>query len=250
MLTRITAANLAAFRHGFLGRTGGHSTGVYASLNVGLGSGDLMAAVRANRAVALEAVAPGARLVTLHQVHSATCLVAGHWPDDERPEADAVVTSDPSLAIAVLTADCTPVLFADRGEGIVGAAHAGWKGALNGVLEATLAAMERLGADRSRIAAAIGPTIRQASYEVGPEFRDRFLGADPASERFFVDGPAGRPHFDLPGYAAERLSRAGVGSIEDVGIDTRTDVARFFSYRRATLAGEPDYGRQLSLIAP
>lgn len=247
-LTRLEAPALGV-PHGFLGRTGGASLGLHAGLNVGLGSADRRQAVAANRARALAAVAPGARLVTLHQVHSATCVEAGDWGDDARPEADALVTDRPGLALGILTADCAPVLLADRAAGVIGAAHAGWKGALAGVLEATVAAMARLGAGPARTVAAIGPTIGQASYEVGRDFRARFAAEDPASVPFFADGPAGRPHFDLAGYCRARLARAGVGRIVDLGLDTCAEEARFFSYRRATLAGAPDYGRQLSLVA-
>ncbi len=246
-ITRLEAPALAV-PHGFLGRTGGASAGLHAGLNVGLGSADRRQAIAANRARALAAVAPGTRLVTLHQVHSARCVEAGNWDDDARPEADALVTDRPGLALGILTADCAPVLLADRAAGVIGAAHAGWKGALAGVLEATVAAMARLGADPARMVAAIGPAIGPASYEVGPEFRARFAAEDPGSLRHFGDGPAGRPHFDLPGYCAERLARAGVGRIDALGIDTCAEPSRFFSYRRATRAGEPDYGRQLSLV--
>ncbi|WP_448582623.1 peptidoglycan editing factor PgeF [Thermaurantiacus sp.] len=235
--------------HGFLGRTGGASRGLHAGLNTSLGSADRRSAVAANRARALEAVAPGARLVTLHQVHSARCIEAGDWPDTARPHADALVTDQPGLALGILTADCAPVLFSDSTAGVIGAAHAGWRGALAGVLEATLAAMARLGARPSHTVAVIGPTISAASYEVGPEFRARFEREDESSAAFFADGPQGRPHFDLPGYCRARLARAHVGQIIDLGLDTCTDAARFFSYRRATRAGEPDYGRQLSLVA-
>jgi hypothetical protein len=249
MLTHLTSPLLAGVCHGFLGRTGGRSTGIFASLNVGLGSRDDRAAVAWNRALARDAVAPGTRLVTVHQVHGTRCLVAGDWGDDARPEADALATREPGLALGVLTADCAPVLFADRQQGVVAAAHAGWKGALAGVLEATLDTMEALGAARSRVAAVIGPCIAPESYEVGAEFRDRFLASDAEADRFFRPGPRGRPHFDLPGYAAERLRRAGAGAVAALGIDTLGDSERFFSYRRTTLAGEPDYGRQLSLVA-
>jgi hypothetical protein len=247
VLTRQTAP--LACRHGFLGRTGGVSTGLYSSLNVGLGSGDDPAAVRENRARAARAVAPDTVLVTVRQVHSARCLVAEPWGDDARPEADALVTDRPGLLLGILTADCAPVLLEDAEAGVVGAAHAGWKGALGGVLEATVDGMEGLGARRDRLAAAIGPCIAQRSYEVGAVFRNRFLETDPESGAFFGDGPAGQPHFDLEGYAARRLALAGVTRVTLLGMDTRADPARFFSYRRTTLAGEPDYGRQLSAIA-
>lgn len=249
MLTLVRSPLLEGLPHGFLGRTGGRSTGLYDSLNVGLGSSDDPARVRDNRARALAAVAPGARLVTVHQVHGTRCLEAGDWADEGRPEADALATREPGLAIGILTADCAPVLFADRAAGVIGAAHAGWKGALAGILESTLDAMEALGAARGRIAAAIGPCIAAASYEVGEAFRAGFVAGDAEAGDFFVPGPRGRPHFDLPGYAAHRLRRAGAGAVEAVGLDTCTDRPRFFSYRRATLAGEPDYGRQLSLVA-
>ena len=243
------ATCLEGLAHGFLGRTGGVSTGLFASLNVGLGSTDARAAVAENRARAVVAVAPGARLVTLHQVHSALCVAAGDWGDEARPEADALVTATPGLALGVLTADCAPVLLADHSAGVIGAAHAGWKGALSGVVEATVAAMEKLGARRDRIAAAIGPTIGPASYEVGEEFRARFLGQDPGAARFFAPGPRGRPHFDLPAFVGARLQAAGIGRWEVTGEDTCARPGEYFSYRRATLAGERDYGRQLSLIA-
>ncbi len=248
MITRIVARGIGS-PHGFLGRTGGVSTGLYASLNAGLGSDDAPEAVVQNRARALAAVAPGARLVTLHQVHSATAVDAGDWTDEARPRADALVADRPGIALGILTADCAPVLFEDAAAQVIGAAHAGWKGAIGGVLEATVAAMERLGARADRIRAAVGPCIARRSYEVDNGFRQRFLSADPANERFFTDGRAGHAWFDLEGYCAHRLAGAGVGRVETLGTDTRSDPSRFFSYRRATLAGEPDYGRQLSLIA-
>lgn len=240
---------LDAVPHGFLGRRGGVSTGVCAGLNVGLGSDDDPDAVRENRRLAVEAVAPGARLVTVHQVHSATAIPAGTWPDDARPHADALVTNQPGLALGILTADCTPVLFADAAAGIVGAAHAGWKGAIGGVVEATVDAMERLGASRSRIAAAVGPTIARKSYEVDEAFWRRFVEADPANERFFSGGRTGHHQFDLEGFVVSRLAAAGLARIEALGLDTYSDPDRFYSYRRATHLGEPDYGRQISLIA-
>ncbi|MDW8415242.1 MAG: peptidoglycan editing factor PgeF [Thermaurantiacus sp.] len=243
------AAQLKGVAHGFLGRQGGVSVGLYASLNAGLGSGDDPQAVARNRAIALAAVAPGTRLVTLRQVHSAVCHEAEAWAEDERPEGDALVTDRPGLALGVLTADCAPVLLADREAGVVGAAHAGWRGALAGVLEATVAAMERRGARRGRIAAAVGPAIGAASYEVGAEFHDRLRREDPASAPFFRQGPLGRPHFDLPGYVAHRLRAAGVGDVGVLALDTAARADDFFSHRRAGRRGEGDYGRQLSLIA-
>jgi polyphenol oxidase len=248
MITLLQSAVLAGSRHGFLGCTGGVSTGIYASLNMGLGSADDAAAVAANRARGLAAVAPGARLITLHQVHSAVAVTAGDWADSARPHADGIVTDRQGIAIGVVTADCVPVLFADAAAGVIGAAHAGWKGALHGVLENTIAAMEALGARRDRIAAAVGPCIAAASYEVGAEYPAPFLARDPASARFFATGRAGRFQFDIAGFAAAAIAAAGVARIDCLAMDTCAD-ARFFSFRRTTHAGEPDYGRQLSMIA-
>ncbi|WP_129791914.1 peptidoglycan editing factor PgeF [Sphingosinicella sp. CPCC 101087] len=236
--------------HGFLGRRGGVSEGICQGLNVGLGSGDDRAAIAENRRRAVEAVAPGATLVTVHQVHSAVAVVAtGPWPDEARPHADAIVTDRPGLALGILTADCAPILFADAAAGVIGAAHAGWKGAFGGVVEATVTAMESLGADRARIAAAIGPAIARRSYEVDEGFLRRFTEADPEHERFFTPGRDGHHQFDLEGFVAARVGGAGVRRVEALGLDTYSDPDRFFSYRRATHRGEPDYGRQISLIA-
>lgn len=240
---------LAGTRHGFLGRRGGVSTGAHAGLNVGLGSDDDPAAVAENRHRATQAVAPGARLVTAYQVHGATVATADAWPDDARPRADALVTDRQGFALGILTADCAPILFADEAAGVIGAAHAGWKGALARVVEATVAAMERLGADRARIAAAVGPCIAGGSYEVDEAFRSRFATADRAFEAFFADGAPGHHQFDLEGFVASRLAAAGVTRVDALGLDTYADADRFFSYRRATHRGEPGYGRQLSLIA-
>lgn len=248
MITRLEARGLTS-PHGFLGRTGGVSQGIFESLNVGLGSSDDQAHVRENRVRALAAVAPGARLVTLHQVHSAIAVEAGDWPDDARPEADGLATKRPGLALGILTADCAPLLLEDAESGVVGACHAGWKGALGGVIRATVDLMERLGADRGRIAAAVGPCIGRRSYEVDDGFRVRFEAAEADNGAFFTDGRTGHAFFDLEGYCLKRLADAGVARAEGLGADTKTDAARFFSYRRKTLAGEPDYGRQLSLIA-
>ncbi|MFN3943788.1 MAG: peptidoglycan editing factor PgeF [Allosphingosinicella sp.] len=250
MVEPIRAAILGDVPHGFLGRRGGVSEGVCAGLNVGLGSGDDPGHVRENRRRAVAAVAPGAKLVTLHQVHSAVALPAeAPWPDDARPHADALVTDRPGLALGILTADCTPVLFADRKAGVVGAAHAGWKGAYGGVVEATVAAMERLGAARARIAAAVGPTIARKSYEVDDAFFRRFVEAETENERFFTMGRAGHHQFDLEGFVVHRIAEAGLRRIEALGLDTYSDPETFYSYRRATHRGEPDYGRQISLIA-
>ena len=249
VLDVIRAGTLAGVAHGFLGRVGGVSTGPYAGLNVGLGSDDDAAAIASNRARAIEAVLPGARLATVYQVHSAACVtVRSPFDDRLRPHADALVTDRPGLALGILTADCAPVLLADREAGVVGAAHAGWKGALGGVTDATLLAMEALGARRSRIAAAVGPCIARASYEVDKAFVRRFETEDPANERFFAAGRAGHRQFDLEAYVVHRLAAAGVRRIAALGLDTYADEARFFSYRRAMHRGEPGYGRQIALI--
>lgn len=250
MTDATTSPRLAGTSHGFLGRRGGASSGIYSSLNVGLGSDDDPAAVAANRHLAAAAVAPGAALVTLFQVHGADVVtVTTPIADDARPCADALVTDRPGLALGILTADCAPILLADVAAGVVGAAHAGWKGGLGGVAEATVAAMERLGADRDRIAAAIGPCIAKGSYEIDDAFLARFAATDVAYERFFGAARSGHHRFDLEGFVASRLAAAGVRKVHALGLDTYADEARFFSYRRATHRGEPDYGRQLSLIA-
>lgn len=246
----LRAGNLDGVPHGFLGRRGGVSTGDMAGLNVGYGSGDTRDAIAENRKLAIAAVLPGAELATVHQVHSAEAVaVERPWAQDERPRADAMVTDRPNLLLGILTADCAPVLFADAQAGVVGAAHAGWRGALAGVTDSTIAAMEQLGAKRERIAAAVGPCIGQASYQVDETFRGRFLGLDPASDRFFARGPAGRPHFDLEAYVVARLTAAGIAGVEALGLDTYGDADRFFSYRRSTHREEADYGRQISMIA-
>ena len=246
----IRAAALDGVPHGFLGRTGGVSDGVCAGLNVGWGSGDDRDAIAENRRRAVAAVAPGAALVTVHQVHSPDALYAATpWPDDARPHADAMVTDRPGLALGILTADCAPVLLADREAGVIGAAHAGWKGAFGGVIESVLAAMERIGAERGRVAAAMGPAIARKSYEVDEALLRRFAEAEPENERFFTPGREGHHQFDLEAYVLARLAEAGVTRAEALGLDTYSDPDRFFSYRRATHKGEPTYGRQLSLIA-
>ncbi len=245
----IRAPMLAGTQHGFLGRIGGISKGIHAGLNVGIGSDDDAAAVAENRARAVAAVLPGARLLSPYQVHSAECItVATPFEDTARPHADALVTDRPGLALGIVTADCAPVLLADVQAGIIGAAHAGWKGALGGVTDATIQAMEALGAQRDRIAAAIGPCIARASYEVDEAFARRFEANDPANERFFAEGRAGHFQFDLEAYVAHRLATAGVTRVAMLGLDTYADEARFFSFRRATHRGEPGYGRQISII--
>jgi polyphenol oxidase len=246
----LRSAALEGVRHAFLGRRGGVSTGVCSGLNVGLGSGDDRRAIAENRRRALDAVAPGASLVTLHQVHSADAVrVEALWSDEARPKADAMVTDRPGLALGILTADCAPVLLADREAEVVAAAHAGWKGALGGVVEATVAQMERLGARRERIAASVGPCIARRSYEVDEAFLRRFVEPDSVQERFFSPRREGHHLFDLEGFILSRLAAAGLTWIEAMGEDTYSQPERFFSYRRATHRGEPDYGRQVSLIA-
>lgn len=251
---RFAARALGRAPHGFFTRRGGVSSGIYAGLNCGPGSADDAEAVQANRAAVAEALgcAPE-RLLTAHQVHGAEALaVAAPWRG-ARPRVDALVTAAPGLAVGALAADCAPVLFADEAAGVVAAAHAGWRGALAGVLEATVARMETLGAERARIAAVVGPCISQSAYEVGPEFLDAFLAEAPGAERFFVPGAEGRPEdrlrFDLPGFCLSRLREAGVGAAEWLGRCTYGDPERFFSFRRATHAGEPDYGRLIAAIA-
>jgi hypothetical protein len=251
----INAAVLAAstaVAHGFFTRRGGVSTGTYASLNCGLGSGDAPERVHSNRARAMARLSlAGEALATAYQIHSsAVAVVEQPWPAAARPRVDGLVTRTPGVALGILTADCAPVLLADAEAGIVGAAHAGWRGALAGIIEATVTAMEDLGANRTRIAAAVGPCIGQQSYEVGAEFRTAFVAGDGDPEAFFVpsDRP-GRYRFDLAGYVAQRLARLSLAAVEALGVDTCAEADRFFSYRRTTLDGGGGYGRQLSAIA-
>ena len=246
----IRAATLEGVAHGFLGRRGGVSVGVAAGLDLGRrGEDEIGPALAENRRRSIAAVLPGATLVTLYQIHSAEAVaVAAPFDERARPRADAMATDRPGLLLGILTADCAPVLLADREAGVVGAAHAGWKGALGGVTDAAITAMVALGAERSRIAAAIGPCIARASYEVDDAFARRFEQADPANERFFAAAGEGHHRFDLEAYVASRLAAAGVTRIEALGLDTYADEPRFYSYRRATHRGEPDYGRQISLI--
>lgn len=244
----VRAPLLDGVTHGFLGRRGGISTGVVAGLNVGLGAGDDDTAVSENRASAVEAVLPGAQLATVYQVHSPDCVVAAAWADCDRPRADALVIDRPGLVLGIVTADCAPVLLADREAGVVGALHAGWKGALAGVTDQTIAAMEALGARRHAIVAAIGPCIAQGSYEVDDRFAAQLLAADPGNTEFFVPGRPGHHQFDLEGYVAHRLQSAGIYAVERLGIDTYADPAGYYSYRRAVHRDEATYGRQISLI--
>lgn len=245
----IRAEALGGIPHGFLGRRGGVSTGLVEGLNTGLGSDDDPAAVVENRRRAAEAVLPGAALVGVYQIHSPDCAtVAAPWTDEARPQADALVTDRKGVLLGILTADCAPVLLADRAAGVVGAAHAGWKGALSGVTDRTIAAMVALGARPGRIVAAVGPCIAQASYEVDEGFATRFLAEDEANARFFIAGREGHRQFDLEAYVAHRLLAAGVATAERLGLDTYAAPDRFFSFRRATHRDEPAYGRQISLI--
>jgi YfiH family protein len=242
----IRSETLGEVPHGFLGRRGGVSTGVVSGLNVGHGAGDDADAVAENRRRAIAAVLPGAALATVYQVHSADAVtVVRPWPHADRPRADAMATDRPGVLLGVVTADCAPVLLADVDAGVVGAAHAGWRGAHGGVLEAVVGEMTGLGAERGRIVAAIGPAIARASYEVDDDFRGRFADVD---ERFFAPGRPGHWQFDLEGYAAHRLEAAGVARVEPLGLDTYPDAGNFYSFRRATHRGEPNYGRQISLI--
>jgi len=241
-----------AIRHAFFTREGGVSAGLFASLNCGFGSGDDPANVTRNRAIAMARLGLAEdRLVTCYQIHSATVLaVETPWRREDSPRADGMVTAVPGIALGVLAADCAPILFADPDAGIIGAAHGGWRGALDGVAEATVTAMVALGARAQHIHAAIGPCIGRQSYEVGPEFPPRFTAADAANAAFFV--PAARPghfRFDLGGYIEHRLGRLGLAAVERAPHDTVADPERFFSYRRACLAGENDYGRALAAIA-
>ncbi|SOC04031.1 hypothetical protein SAMN05877809_103119 [Rhodobacter sp. JA431] len=244
----LTAPALSSTRHGFFTRKGGASSGVFSGLNCGHGSSDQTEAVALNRSRVAEAmgVAPAA-MVGVWQVHSAD-VVAVDAPLTEKVEADGIVTAKPGLLLTVLTADCQPVLFADRQAGVIGATHAGWRGSLEGILEETLAAMERLGAKRANITAVIGPCISQRAYEVGHDFMENFLVEDAENARFFAGGPQGKPMFDLPAYSLARLRAAGVGSAEWIGRCTYSEPDRFYSYRRTTHAGEADYGRLISTI--
>lgn len=252
MIQAPTLRALARVRHAFFTREGGVSNGIYASLNGGVGSNDAPEHVAENRARMAQSlgVAPDL-LLTPYQTHSADVVVAEEpWTHDTRPRADAVVTRTPGLAIGISTADCGPLLFADEKAGVIGAAHAGWRGAFTGIIEVTLAAMEKLGADRARTVVVLGPSISQPNYEVGPEFVERFRAADVDNERFFTASPrAGHAMFDLKGYIGDRVQRAGVADFADLGLCTFAEPARFYSYRRTTQRGEPDYGRHINAIA-
>ncbi|MGZ2256802.1 peptidoglycan editing factor PgeF [Roseobacter sp. A03A-229] len=245
----LTSDVLSPVRHGFFTRRGGASSGVFAGLNCGHGSSDQTEIVAINRARAADAMGVAAsHLVGAHQVHSSVAVTVTE-PFAEKPRADALVTAQPGVALSVLTADCQPVLFADAEAGVIGAAHAGWRGALDGVLEATLDAMINLGAQRERITVAIGPSISQRAYEVGPEFFEVFMADDPDNARFFAGGAGDRMHFDLPAFGLHRLRAAGVAAAEWTRHCTYSDAERFYSYRRATHAKEADYGRLIAAIA-
>jgi YfiH family protein len=239
----------ARVRHGFFGRRGGESSGLYAGNNCGFGSADDPARVAKNRSTCVAALGLS-RLVTVHQRHTPTVVtVEAPWDHAHAPVADALVTKMPDIGLGILTADCAPVLFADAEAGVIAAAHAGWRGAFDGVLEATVAAMTAQGARSPRMVAVVGPCIGAASYEVGPEFIARFIARDASSTHYFsATKPNGHAQFDLPRFVADRLRAAGVGTVVDVARDTCAEEDWFFSYRRSTLKGEPDYGREISVI--
>jgi polyphenol oxidase len=245
----VRAAALEGVPHGFFGKAGGVSIGAVAGLNCGLGSGDDPKAVEANRRLAADAILPNAPLASVYQIHSPKAVIVNApAPYGERPQADALVTDKPGLLLGVVTADCAPVLLADSEAGVIGAAHAGWRGATAGVTDQAIAAMISLGARIDRIAAAVGPCIARASYEVDHAFAERLLADDRDNERFLAEGPGGKPHFDLEAYVVARLAATGVTRIEAAGLDTYALEHRFYSFRRATHRIEPTYGRQLSLI--
>ncbi len=242
----LTSDALAPLRHGFFTRKGGASSGIFKGLNCGTGSSDLSEAVAINRNRVAEAMEVAA-LAGVHQVHSADVAVVDAATPD-RPKADALVTRTPGVALTILTADCQPVLFADHDAGVIGAAHAGWRGTLDGVLEATLDAMEDLGAKRQSIRAVIGPSISQRAYEVGPDFADDFIAQDTGNSRFFTNGNGDRYLFDLPGFGLHTLRKSGIGQAEWTGHCTYSDPDRFYSYRRTTHNAEADYGRLIAAI--
>ncbi|OSP54147.1 peptidoglycan editing factor PgeF [Pseudoruegeria sp. SK021] len=245
----LTSAAMRPVQHGFFTRKGGASSGVFSGLNCGRGSSDQTAVVEINRARVAQAMGGDpADLCGLHQVHSADVVVVDAAPNGSLPKADGAVTRTPGLILSVLTADCAPVLFADSEAGVIGAAHAGWRGALGGVLDATLDKMESLGAQRGQIRAVVGPTISQRAYEVGPDFFDQFMSEDPAYGRFFAGGTDDRMMFDLPGFCLFRLRNAGVLSAEWTHHCTYSDPSRFFSYRRSVHNKEADYGRLVTTI--
>lgn len=245
----IRSGVLDSVAHGFLGRIGGVSSGIYVGLNVGLGSDDARETIIENRRRAVEAVLPGAILARVHQIHSPDVVqIDQNIAEDDPPRGDAMVTNRPNILLGIVTADCVPVLFADIEAGVIGAAHAGWKGAIGGVLENTIAVMEKLGAQRGRIRCAVGPCISQKSYEVDAGFFGNFVDDAAPNDRFFSDGKMGHYQFDIEGYTASRLASAGIRTVACLGEDTYSQPDRFFSYRRSCHLGEAGYGRQLSLI--
>jgi YfiH family protein len=252
LLKASSLSALDGIRHAFFTRSGGVSQGVYATLNGGIGSKDHSHHVDENRSRMAQALGvKPENFLTTYQIHSPDVVVVEKpWPRDDRPRVDAMVTKVPGIALGVSTADCGPMLFADPQAQVIGAAHAGWRGALTGIVEATIDAMERLGADRARMTVAIGPLIRQNSYEVGPEFVERFIAQEKSNARFFRPSETtGHAMFDLAGYIGARLERSGIASVEDLGLDTFAEPERFFSYRRSTKLGESDYGRHINAIA-
>ena len=245
----IVRSGLLDVPHGFFGRKGGVSVGAVAGLNCGLGSDDDPRAIETNRRLASDAIIPGAPLASVYQVHSPTAVIVTEAvPNDARPQADALVTDRPGLLLGVVTADCAPILLADTDARVIAAAHAGWRGATAGVTEQTIGRMISLGAKVERIAAAVGPCLGKASFEVDHDFAERLLADDPDHDRFLAEGSSGKPHFDLEAYLVARLAAAGVRRIEATSLDTYVLEDRFYSYRRATHRHEPTYGRQLSLI--
>jgi polyphenol oxidase len=251
MITLAVLDHDAGIRHAFFTRRGGVSGGLYTSLNCGFGSGDAAESVARNRGIAMGQLGLAAdRLVTCHQIHSTTVVIVERtWPREAAPQADGMVTRVPEIALGVLTADCAPILFQDPVANVIGAAHGGWRGALGGVVEATIEQMEAIGAARDRIRAAIGPCIARSSYEVGREFPQRFLSQDTASKSYFAPAMrTGHFMFDLPAYIEHRLAQAGIGTVQKAHYDTVAEEERFFSYRRSCLRGEHAYGRGLSAI--
>jgi polyphenol oxidase len=247
-MLEIITSDVLTTPHGFFTRKGGASSGIFAGLNCGPGSSDLAEVVQINRDRVADAMAVGpGNLMTIHQIHSADVVVV-QAPFSERPRADAMVSNTPGVLLGILTADCQPVLFHDADAHVIGAAHAGWRGTKDGVLEATVLAMERLGATRRNISAVVGPSISQTAYEVGPEFLDAFLDEDRDNARFFASGMGDRALFDLPEYGLSRLRAAGIGHAEWTRHCTYQDAERFYSYRRTTHRGEADYGRLISVI--
>lgn len=250
-ITADCLSDMKGIAHGFFTREGGVSDGIYAGLNCGAGSNDDRARVTENRArVASHLGAPAGSLLTCYQIHSASAVIVTEpWTFETMPKAYALVTNTPGLTIGALAADCAPILLADPQARVIAAAHAGWKGALNGVLESTVATMTRIGAKRNRIRAALGPCIGPNAYEVGPEFEATFLRVDPGYQRFFRrPSPDARPYFDLPGFVLDRLAAAGLDTVENCTECTYADESRLYSYRRTTHRHEPDYGRQVSAI--